>query len=137
MNVNGKNYTGYIKKSHTGDRNTTLSGYALKHSTIFYSDASASSSKLKTYKKGTLLKYKAYNNNWFQADIYINGKYRTGYVQKSDVGVAPTISGIAQQNQTKVYCDMSTNSGVLKSYNKGTVLKYKPYTRECLEQLFM
>ena len=128
--VNGKKQTGYIKKSHTGTQNTTLSGYALKHSTVIYSNASTNSSKLKTYKKGTLLKYKAYNNNWFQATVYVNGKKRTGYINKSDVGVAPNLRGIAQKSPTKVYSDMSTKSGVLKSYKKGTVLKYKPYTRE-------
>ena len=40
---------------------------------------------LKTYKKGSLLKYQPYNNDWYKAKVFINGKAHTGYINRSDV----------------------------------------------------
>lgn len=128
--VSGKKMTGYVSKGDVGDRNTQLSGYAVNNEAAVYSQPSVKSQKLKTYKKGTLLKYKVYNASWFQAVVYVNGKAKTGYIQAGDVGAAPTLKGLSLKNPTRVYSKMSRSSKVLKAYAKGLVLTYKPVNNE-------
>src|SRR5699024_8141877 len=67
VKVNGKYQTGYIHKDDVGSEQPTVEGYAQNLTTNVYSKTSKSSSVLKKYTAGKLLKYKAYNNSWYEA----------------------------------------------------------------------
>ncbi|MFC4620432.1 polysaccharide deacetylase family protein [Camelliibacillus cellulosilyticus] len=127
--LNGKAHTGYIFNNDVdNDINKALGGYAIKNPTKVYSDTSRSSSTLKSYKKGKILKYRPYNSNWFMATVYLNGKARTGYIHTSDVSPnAPSMQSYALKNPTYVYSKASRNSSKLKSYKKGQLLKFTSY----------
>ncbi|MBU5468756.1 hypothetical protein KQI49_18430, partial [Virgibacillus sp. MSJ-26] len=88
---------------------------------------------LKSYKKGTILKYKTLTSEWVQATIKYNGEWVTGYIHVNDVETFPdkqtTQNGLAAKSPTNVY-QSPTKDKVLKSYKKGTILKYKTLTSE-------
>jgi N-acetylmuramoyl-L-alanine amidase len=138
--INGKRTTGYI---HINDVETIetnqkeLRGVALKANTSVYSKPATSSKPLKSYAKGTVLKYKSFSPNWYEAIVYINGKRHTGYINKIDVDTAFTeqenINGFALKNPTKIYAMPSLTSDVLKTYEVGKVLKYRSFTKEWYE----
>lgn len=125
--VNGKQKTGYIPRSDIKNINTTLSGYALADKTYVYSKTSKSSKKLKSFKKGQLMKYRPYNSNWFHATVYVNGKAQTGYISTNDVRPNLTLSGYTQKHPTYIYSKTSKSSAKLKRYKKGQKLTFKPY----------
>lgn len=133
VNVNGEWRTGYIHKNHVDNKvnnQNTLSDTALKSPTNIYSSPSTGSPVLKSYKEGTTLKYKTYSNNWYEARVKVNGKWRTGYIYHYDVGkprAQQSLEGIALNNPVNVYNTPSTNGKTLKSYRAGHVLKYKTY----------
>src|SRR5690625_2078925 len=140
VKVKGKWETGYIHKSHVDELvNTTktLQGIGLKNKTHVYSEASTSAKKLKSYAQGTLLKYKTFSKNWNEATVKVNGKWKTGYIHKSHVeepvNKQKTLHGIALKSKTHIYAKASTSSKKLKSYNQGTVLKYKTFTNSWYE----
>lgn len=87
--VKGKARTGYILTSDVSPNAPSMQSYALKNPTYVYSKASRHSSKLKSYKKGQLLKFKPYDDNWYKATVYIKGKKKTGYIHVNDVGAIP------------------------------------------------
>lgn len=133
--VNGKKHTGFINKFdvETATENPkSLEGIALQSSTSVYSSANLGSNKLKSYTKGSILKYSTFTNNWYQTGVYINGKKQSGFIHKSHVENAQrgpkTLSGFALQDTTHVYTRASTASQPLKSYNKGHVLKFREYS---------
>jgi beta-N-acetylglucosaminidase len=108
-----------------------LYGIALKTSTNVYASPKTTSSKLKSYPNGTILKYRGYSKSWYVAKIYIKGKAKTGYISTIDVETATstptTLNGVALKSPTKIYKSASTAS-TLKSYNQGTILKYESFT---------
>ncbi|MED4476267.1 SH3 domain-containing protein [Oceanobacillus caeni] len=133
--VNGKRKTGYIHKSHV--RNATKNqkiyyGVGKMTPTKVYQNASTSSKVLKSYAKGSILEYKSFSPNWYEATVYVNGKRKTGYIHKSHVenkiSNQQNLKGIGLKAPTKVYAKASTSSSALKSYSKGSVLKYKTFT---------
>lgn len=127
--INGKKQVGYIHAKDVGVNPPLLNGYALKSRTHVYSNTSKQSSSLKSYTIGSQLKYFPYNKEWYKTGVYMNGKKRTGYIHKSDVGDhAPLLNGFAQVNRTHVYSKTSKNSTSLKSYALGSQLRYYPYT---------
>lgn len=127
--LKNKAHKGYIRKQDVkSNLNDTLNGYAQSNPTVVYSKPSKSSKKLKSYKIGKRLKYKSYTSNWFKATVYVNGKARTGYIYTKDVSPnAPQFTGYAIANKTYVYSKAARKSSKLKSYNRGHVLKYRPY----------
>ncbi|GGE54801.1 hypothetical protein GCM10011391_37220 [Pullulanibacillus camelliae] len=138
--INNKAHTGYIKKSDVENVVTsqqTLHGVGVKSPTKVYSKASTNSTVLKSYAKGSVLKYKSFTSDWYECTVYVNGKATKGYIQKSDVENSvtkkETLHGAALKNPTKVYSDASTSSTALKSYAKGSVLKYKTFTSNWYE----
>lgn len=129
--INGKAHTGYINHSDVKDKNALLSGFAIANPTTVYSSTSKNSSKLKSYKKGHILKYRAHDSNWLNATVYINGKARTGYIHVKDVSPnAPSLTGYAAKSPTSVYSSRSKSSTKLKSYSRGHLLKFKPYNKD-------
>lgn len=128
VTINGKAQTGYIEAAEVGDLKTKLKGYALADNTHVYSKNDRKSSKLKSYKKGSILQYRAYDSNWFQIDVIINGKNRTGYIHKKDVThKPPLLTGYALQNSTYVFGSPSKSGAKFKTYKKGDSIKYRPY----------
>lgn len=127
--INGKRQTGYIFKYDVNTNlNSVLKGYAAANSTPVYSGTSRKSKILKRYKKGHLLQYRPYINNWFRATVYINGKAQTGYIHTDDVSPqAPKLKAYALANPTYVYSKTSRNSTKLKSYKQGHLLQFRPY----------
>jgi beta-N-acetylglucosaminidase len=132
--VNGKRKTGYIIKSHVENAvevQESLKGVALKSPTTVYKNASTQSA-WKSYSAGTILSYKTFSKNWYEAAVYVNGKKRTGYIHKSHVENAAktqeSAKGIGLKSPTVVYSRASTGSPGLKSYPQGTILNYKTFS---------
>lgn len=135
--INGEAHIGYISVNDVENITSPqvhLQGVALKDKTNVYSRASKSNSKvLKSYPKGTILKYKSLSSQWFEATVYINGKAFTGYIHVDDIetgNTAKAFEGFAIQNSTKVYSKATKSSPVLKSYPKGKVLRYTSFTSD-------
>lgn len=90
--IDGKYNVGYIKSSDTEsadleDNQKLIEGsVALKDPTNIYQKASKNSKVIKTYKKGSPLKFRSLSKNWYQARVKINGSYQTGYIHVNDVG---------------------------------------------------
>ncbi|SDK14234.1 SH3 domain-containing protein [Sediminibacillus albus] len=133
--VSGKARTGYIDKQDVENAvqsPTEITGIGMKESTRVYSSPAGDANTLKTYSQGTILKYKTFTSEWYQATVYVNGKAKTGYINKNDVedGESSPVSllGIGKNRETKVYSQASANSTALKSYSKGTILKYQTFT---------
>ena len=76
-----------ISSSVDSNEMISLRGVALKNSTNVYSEASQSSSVLKSYKQGHILIFQAHDPDWYIATIYISGERHTGYIHSSDVDV--------------------------------------------------
>ncbi|TMU84085.1 hypothetical protein FGG79_18290 [Bacillus sp. BHET2] len=86
--VNGHRTSGYIDASHVEnilDKQDSLQGLSLKSPTDIYSKASKSSNIIKDYPKGTVLKYKTFSSNWYEATVYISGEPTVSYINKDDV----------------------------------------------------
>lgn len=133
--VSGQAKTGYIKATDvenlSGD-NTSYKGLALKSPTIIYSKASRSSSTLKTYSQGSILYYRSFSSDWYQATVYLSGKARTGYIHKSDVenlnSSSVSYKGVGLESPTIIYSKASVSSSALKKYSQGTVLYYRSFS---------
>lgn len=128
---NGKTIKGFIAKSDVEvavHSPKTLKGVGMKQPTSVYERATKSSSVLKSYHYGAVLKYKEFTTSWYEATVILNGKKSTGYISKSDIGsLNQTLTGYATKNPTTVYQKTSKKSKKLKNYKIGTVLKYQPY----------
>ncbi|MGE6257188.1 glucosaminidase domain-containing protein [Heyndrickxia sporothermodurans] len=131
--INGKKTTGYIYVKDVENvvaSSKSLQGVALKSPTIIYSKASDSAKSLKSYSQGTILKYRTFTSNWYEATVYINGKATIGYIKSNDVensDPTPTnLRGIAL-SKVYVYSKASTNSTQVKSYSEGSILKYHTF----------
>src|SRR5699024_10770952 len=126
VKVDSKLEKGYIHKDDVGSDKPTFKDYAQKKNTNVYAKTSRSSSVIKKYEAGKLLKYTAYNSTWFQAKVKVNGKYVTGFIHKKDVGSKePTFKQYAQKETTNIYASTSKKSKVLKTYPAGQELKFK------------
>ncbi len=137
--VKGKKKVGYIHKSHIEDKVSDQEsefGVGLHNKTNIYTKASTSSKVLKNYKQGSILKYKTFSKNWYEAKVKVNGAYKTGYIHKNHVGKPSkqsTLQGLATNKTTQVYSQPFTSSKPLKGYSEGKVLKYKSYANSWYE----
>ena len=129
--LNGKATIGYIHANDVENIKAPqkeLTGLSLHTSTKIYSNASTTSSVLKSYEAGTILKYKTLVSGWYEAKVYINGKAVKGFIKASDIETIPAqedLNGVGVQSPINIYSKAATNSAVLKSYDLGTILKYK------------
>ncbi|WP_431804129.1 SH3 domain-containing protein [Halobacillus andaensis] len=137
--LNNEPHTGYIHKEDietSAENQQPLEGRANEEVDV-YDTASPSSDELKTYDSGSILQYKTFSENWYEATVYINHEARTGYIPKDKVETASgnlkEHTGIAQQNSTNVYAAASKESSALKSYSSGTILQYRSYLDEWYE----
>src|SRR5699024_5839203 len=135
--INGKKQTGYIHKSDVEnaiDNPESLEGIGKKSPTHVYSSASTSSKSLKSYKKGSILKYSTFSKDWYKTGVFIDGEKQTGYIHKSDVENPvenpESLEGIGVKSPTHVYSSASTSSKSLKSYKAGSILKYSTFSKD-------
>ncbi|PWA12882.1 hypothetical protein DCC39_03155 [Pueribacillus theae] len=87
--LNGQAHSGFIHKNDIVSSQQSEKGIGLKSPTRVYSSLSTSSEILKSYSQGSILKYRTYTDNWYEATVYIDGKPKIGYIHKNDVGTAP------------------------------------------------
>ncbi|MEW4309158.1 SH3 domain-containing protein [Rossellomorea marisflavi] len=136
--IKGKATTGYIKASDVTpvSSHQSMKGLA-KQNIPIYSGVSTGSSVLKSYSTGSILYYKSFISGWYEATVYVNGSRKTGYLQASKVeNFLPnqhSQEGLALNSPTKVYSTPTTSSSMLKSYPKGTLLKYKTLSENWYE----
>lgn len=136
--INGIAYRGYIHKSDVGKHSGTpnVRGIALNKTNVF-SSTDEQSKVLKTYNKGSVLKYRGYNKNWYIATVYVNGAKHTGYIATKDVETVATeqrvTEGIGIRKPTKVYSRASADSKVFKTYRAGQVLRYRTFSKNWFE----
>lgn len=133
--LNGKGHSGYIHKSDVENSisvQETLKGIGLINPTAVFAQASTSSKKLKTYSVGSILTYKTFSGNWYEAVVYINGKRTTGYIHKSHVesklNLNEGLKGIGVISPTAVYSRASTSAPKLKTYSQGSKLTYRTFS---------
>ncbi|WP_226036348.1 M14 family metallocarboxypeptidase [Aquibacillus saliphilus] len=138
---NNVKYTGYIHKSDIEEPvndQEKLAGYALNRTHI-YSKPGKNSQSLKSYQEGSLLYYKTFLDNWYEALIYKNGEKHIGYIHKNDVEVPvdnqEKLRGYAYHSKVKVYSAPSKSRLVLKSYNEGKLLYYKTFLEDWYQAL--
>lgn len=127
--VNGKKQTGYISKNDVSKKlNKLQSGYAKRNTVNVYTSTSKKSKVLKKYKYGRSLKYRYYNSNWYVTSVYVKGKKTIGFIHASDTASSvKKLTGYATKNKVNVYSSASKKAKVLKSYKKGSVIKYLPH----------
>lgn len=132
--ISGKETVGYIKKTdveNIASSKTNLEGVGIKSPTNIYTKASKSSSVIKTYAQGTILKYRTFTSEWYECTVYINGNATTGYINKNDVedkaAKQLSLQGVALKSPTNVYSQAADGTKVLKSYSAGTILKYSTF----------
>ncbi|MFD1706495.1 SH3 domain-containing protein [Siminovitchia sediminis] len=137
--VNGKKRTGYISKADVEtafNQQEPLKGVASKSPTSVYKKGTIGSA-WKSYPAGSILQYKTFSPNWYEANVYVKGKKRTGYIHRSHVenivSKQESISGIGLKSPTVVYSRASTDSTSLKTYPAGRKLIYKTFTSKWYE----
>ena len=120
------------------DQQESLRGVASKDRTNIYSRASKNSSTLKSYAQGSVLLYKTFTSEWYEAIVFVNGKRTTGYIHKDDVeniiNEQVQLNGVAKET-VNVYSSASRNSSTLKSYRTGSSLIYKTYSTNWYEAI--
>jgi beta-N-acetylglucosaminidase len=138
--INGKAQVGYIHHSDVDlifDKQEDKKGIALKNPTAIYSKTNTSSTKIKTYSTGEILRFKTFSNNWYVATVYINGKAQVGYIHHSDVDLIfdkqENLKGLAKSSPTNVYSSPTENSSVLKTYRQYHVLSFKTFSQNWYE----
>jgi len=139
VSVSGKWTTGFIHSSDVDpitENPTALKGIALKSPTPILSAPSSKAAVLKNYGQGTILKYRTFSSQWYEATISYKGEWRTGYIRKSDVETAfdsqETLKGVALKSPTAVYKNGST-AAYWKTYSPGTILSYKTFSENWYE----
>lgn len=110
---------------------TSIEGVAKQAYTPVYDRASTKSNVVRTYQEGSILSYKTFSANFYQAKIWSNNDWRDVYISKKDVQNAPTnvthLKGIAIRSSTPVYPIASTNSTPVRTYSQGVELSYHTY----------
>ena len=136
VTVNGKVTTIYIKKSDVEpliSKPQLQEGIAWKNPTNMYASASRNSKVLRTFGPGSILKYYTYSSNWYKSTTTVNGKLTTIYIHKDDIEEADpsseVINGLALKNPTNVYSLPSSGAIKLRSYSKGSFLKFYNYSK--------
>lgn len=139
--INGTRKTGYIHKSDVEnkvDNQQIVHGIGTKNPTYVYSRASTRANAHKSYAQGTVLKYKTFSKNWYEAIVYVKGKPQAGFIHRTDVEQVvdkqEVTEGWALKTPTHVYSRASKNSTILRNdYKKGQKLKLKTLSQNWFE----
>ncbi|GEM05801.1 hypothetical protein HMI01_27890 [Halolactibacillus miurensis] len=139
--IDGKSHTGYISKKHVETVDLTqqklLKGFSKENSATIYSRATKNSYKLRTYSPGSMLLFKSFSNEWYEAHIIVDGKGQTGYIHHSDVELydaenQQSLKGVAL-NDTNIYTKPAKSSSNLRTYDEGHILYYKTFSNNWYE----
>ncbi|WP_144559469.1 glucosaminidase domain-containing protein [Shouchella miscanthi] len=132
--LDGEPHTGYIHKDdveNVEEKQVELKGIGKKGPTNVYASATRNGRVLRGYNQGHILRYKTFSESWYEATVYLDGEPHTGYIHKDDVensfSYQEDRSNYAMKNNTNVYSQASRSSTVLKSYQRGTLLKYRTF----------
>ena len=135
ISVDGKEEIGYIHRNHVVNANsnpTMVEGYTVNNPTRIYERATTNSRALVTYPKGSVINYKKFSTYWYQVTVSVNGRSQTGYIHRNhviDANPSPEkIQGYTANNPTKVYERASTNSRIIETYPKGSIISYKTFS---------
>ncbi|WP_143103203.1 M14 family metallocarboxypeptidase [Halolactibacillus miurensis] len=116
--LNNRLITGYLLKQDTRDQHKTsdiISQYALNPETAVYSELSAVSNPIKTYRYGKKLLVRPFTDSWYSAEVYKNNRLTKGYIKKSDTtSQLPTSKNIVNPNQVYTYSQMKSDIIKLK-----------------------
>lgn len=134
--INGSYYTGFIHKDDvtnaTKDQQN-IKGFGSANPTYIYSDASIYSSRIKSYPAGQVLNFKTFIGGWYEAEVYIDGQMKTGYINANQIeqiySENKVIQGLATKQPTNVYNYASRSSKIVKSYGKNTILKFESFSQ--------
>lgn len=139
VHVNGVTKVGYILKNQVElitNNPVKEEGLALKNPTNVFASPSTKSTVVRTFSKGTFLKYYTHTANWYKSSVTVNGTPTTIYIHKNDIEKPTEIpvkyEGLANANPTKLYESPSRSSKVIRTFKSGTTLKYYTYTSEWL-----
>ena len=141
--INGQAKTGYINRNDVQNVNNidpspkNLQGIALNSRTHVYSSVSRNSEVIRTYHQGQVLRYLTFISGWHKATVIINGEARTGYINTNDVenrvSTQESLKGLALNNRTYIYSRASTNSPILRTYDRDSVLQFRTFTSNWYE----
>lgn len=89
--IDDEKQTGYIHKDDADEEKPEvpedIEGVAQKDPTPIYKETSTDAGVWKKYEQDATLKYHEMDEDgWFEASVYADGHWRTGYIQKDDVG---------------------------------------------------
>ncbi|MCZ2258657.1 SH3 domain-containing protein [Sporosarcina sp. G11-34] len=139
--INGVRKTGYIHKADVEtsvDKQEGIKGIGISQTPI-YAKASTGSKQIRSYVEGSILYYKTFTSEWYEALVYINGVAKSGYIHKSHVenisGMQENLKGIGLGSPTIIYGKPSTNSNHLRKYNEGSILYYKTLSNNWYQAL--
>ena len=112
----------------------TFQGIAQQDRTHVYSQMNPNSPALKSYNKGTILRFQSHEPNWYKATVFNGGVAQTGYIHVNDVDLLindpVNMTGFAKVDSLKVHGTPSRDSNVLKSYGKGSSLIFTSYSTQ-------
>ena len=138
--INGERKTGYIKATDVELPTTSpinLKGIATKDRTSVYTSPNKNSKVLRSYNEGSILLYKTFINDWYEAIVIINGERVTGYIHANDVenitNNQAALKGYSKTSRTSVYKNPSKKSEALRSYSEGRLLQYRTFTENWYE----
>ncbi len=129
------NKLGYIHKKHVDDSVSTqknFRGVALKSPTNIRTTPSTKSKVLTTYSIGSVIRYKTFNNYWYEVDVTIDGVKKTGFVHKkhveNSVSTQETKYGLALKSPTNVRAKASTKANVIHTFSVDSIVEYKTFS---------
>lgn len=134
VDINGSKKTGFVHQYHVENatvKQESLRGVALNSPTNIRTLPSTKSNVLATYSIGSIIKYKTFNDYWYEVEMIIGGKRVSGFVHKKHVENATineeTVRGVAQKSPTNIRTTPSTKAEVLTTYPVGSVINYKTF----------
>ena len=90
-----RSITGYIHKNDVDSTKPSFVRVCTAGNNVCLFSTSTASKVLKSYNAGTVLKYRPYNSNWYEATVYVNGKKQQGFIYADDVADSmPTLTGL-------------------------------------------
>lgn len=143
--INGKSHTGYISKNHVETLDLSnqklLKGFSGDKSASVYSRATKSSYNLRTYSPGSMLLFKSFSNDWYEAYIIVNGKGQVGYIHHDDVELydannQQSLKGVAL-TATNIYSKPAKGSSKLRTYDQGHILHFKTFSNNWYEAIII
>src|SRR5699024_7372939 len=108
--VDGEPTIGFIHADDVENVHTfkpDMEGIALQEQTKVYAKTSTKANVLKSYAQRSMLEFAPFNDQWYNARVYVDGEPTIGSLHADDVDnvytFKPDMEGMALQKRTKVY----------------------------------